>query len=96
MSDNNLPHISYGLDPPGSIVRIESEIRSISRLSSIEETLRRFGTNLRPERQINESNNGKNFFLNSTQEIIHIFKFEIIINTYYYRSAGCSSCNSCT
>ena len=56
MSDNNLPHISYGLDPPGSIVRIESEIRSISRLSSIEETLRRFGTR-RPERQTNELNN---------------------------------------
>nr|XP_034175947.1 E3 ubiquitin-protein ligase MARCHF5-like isoform X2 [Osmia lignaria] len=58
MSDNNLPHISYGLDPPGSIVRIESEIRSISRLSSIEETLRRFGTR-RPERQTNELNNAQ-------------------------------------
>nr|XP_003707540.1 PREDICTED: E3 ubiquitin-protein ligase MARCH5-like isoform X1 [Megachile rotundata]XP_012150557.1 PREDICTED: E3 ubiquitin-protein ligase MARCH5-like isoform X1 [Megachile rotundata] len=58
MSDNNLPHISYGRDPPGSIVRIESEIRSnISRISTIEETLRRLGTNLRPEWQINESNN---------------------------------------
>ncbi|XP_003492432.1 E3 ubiquitin-protein ligase MARCH5 [Bombus impatiens] len=60
MSDNNLPHIFYGLDSPGRIVRIESSITTrpnIGRLSSIEETLRRLSTNLRPERQTNESNN---------------------------------------
>ncbi|KAK1116969.1 E3 ubiquitin-protein ligase marchf5 [Melipona bicolor] len=57
MSENNLPHISYGLESPGRIVRIESSITTISHLPSIEETLRRLGTNLRPERQINESNN---------------------------------------
>lgn len=60
MSDNNLPHISYGLDSPGRIVRIESSITrpTIGRLPSIEETLRRLSTNLRSERQINESNSG--------------------------------------
>lgn len=58
MSDNNLPYISYGLDSPGRIIRIESITRSnISRFPRIEETLRRFSTNLRPERQSNEWNN---------------------------------------
>ncbi|XP_076748800.1 E3 ubiquitin-protein ligase MARCHF5 isoform X2 [Xylocopa sonorina] len=60
MSDNNLPHISYGRDSPGRIeLHIESGITrsTISRLPSIEETLRRLSTNLRAERQTNESNN---------------------------------------
>ncbi|XP_032666381.1 E3 ubiquitin-protein ligase MARCH5-like isoform X1 [Odontomachus brunneus] len=60
MSEDNLPHISYGLDSRGRIVRIESGITraNIRRLPSIEEALRRFSTNLRVDRQVNESNAG--------------------------------------
>ncbi|XP_011149919.1 E3 ubiquitin-protein ligase MARCH5 isoform X1 [Harpegnathos saltator] len=58
MSEDNLPHISYGLDSRGRIVRIESGITraNIRRLPSIEEALRRFSTNLRVDRQVNDSN----------------------------------------
>ncbi|XP_014478469.1 PREDICTED: E3 ubiquitin-protein ligase MARCH5-like isoform X1 [Dinoponera quadriceps] len=60
MSEDNLPHISYGLDSRGRIVRIESGITraNIRRLPSIEEALRRFSTNLRVDRQVNDSNAG--------------------------------------
>ncbi|XP_077257996.1 E3 ubiquitin-protein ligase MARCHF5 isoform X2 [Temnothorax americanus] len=59
MSDDNLPHISYGLDSRGRIVRIESGITraNIRRLPSIEEALRRLSTNLRSDRQAVDSNN---------------------------------------
>lgn len=61
MSDDNMPHISYGLDSRGRIVRIESGITraNIRRLPSIEEALRRLSTNLsRAERQLSEPSNG--------------------------------------
>ncbi|XP_011859311.1 PREDICTED: uncharacterized protein LOC105556695 isoform X3 [Vollenhovia emeryi] len=60
MSDDSLPHISYGLDSRGRIVRIESGITraNIRRLPSIEEALRRLSTNLRSDRQASDSNNG--------------------------------------
>lgn len=83
MSDNNLPHIFYGLDSPGRIVRIESSITTrpnIGRLSSIEETLRRLSTNLRPERQTNESNNGKIILINA--KIVKIIY--VLIITFFY------------
>lgn len=59
MSDDNMPHISYGLDSRGRIVRIESGITraNIRRLPSIEDALRRLSTNLRSDRQT-DSNNG--------------------------------------
>lgn len=56
-----MPHISYGLDSRGRIVRIESGITraNIRRLPSIEEALRRLSTNLsRAERQLSEPSNG--------------------------------------
>ncbi|EFN77572.1 E3 ubiquitin-protein ligase MARCH5 isoform X2 [Harpegnathos saltator] len=64
MSEDNLPHISYGLDSRGRIVRIESGITraNIRRLPSIEEALRRFSTNLRVDRQVNDSNAGTSDF----------------------------------
>lgn len=55
-----MPHISYGLDSRGRIVRIESGITraNIRRLPSIEEALRRLSTNLsRAERQLSEPSN---------------------------------------
>lgn len=60
MSDDNMPHISYGLDSRGRIVRIESGITraNIRRLPSIEEALRRLSTNLRADRQPSDSSNG--------------------------------------
>lgn len=60
MSDDNMPHISYGLDSRGRIVRIESGITraNIRRLPSIEEALRRLSTNLRADRQLSEPSNG--------------------------------------
>jgi len=62
MSDDSMPHISYGLDSRGRIVRIESGITraNIRRLPSIEEALRRLSTNLRSDRQVAlaDSNNG--------------------------------------
>lgn len=80
MSDNNLSHISYGLDSPGRIVRIESSITrpTIGRLPSIEETLRRLSTNLRSERQINESNSGGNKLRNWL--IIYIIIIAFLLN----------------
>ncbi|KAG5317926.1 MARH5 ligase, partial [Acromyrmex heyeri] len=59
MSDDNMPHISYGLDSRGRIVRIESGITraNIRRLPSIEEALRRLSTNLRSDRQTTDPNN---------------------------------------
>lgn len=61
MSDD-MPHISYGLDSRGRIVRIESGITraNIRRLPSIEEALRRLSTNLRSDRQASNSNNSSN------------------------------------
>ncbi|XP_011342612.1 E3 ubiquitin-protein ligase MARCH5 isoform X2 [Ooceraea biroi] len=58
MSDD-LPHISYGVDSRGRIVRIESGISrtNIRRFPSIEEALRRLSTNLRSDRQASDSNN---------------------------------------
>lgn len=66
MSDNSLPHISYGLDSHGRIVRIESGITrsNVRRLPNIEDALRRFGTNLRADRQISDSSNGNNIWRN--------------------------------
>lgn len=62
MSDNSVPHVSYGVDSGGRIVRIEAGANrsNVHRLPSIEETLRRLSTNFIPERQSSESNNGKN------------------------------------
>ncbi|KYN19513.1 E3 ubiquitin-protein ligase MARCH5, partial [Trachymyrmex cornetzi] len=59
MSDDNMPHISYGLDSRGRIVRIESGITraNIRRLPSIEEALRRLSTNLRSDRQTTDPDN---------------------------------------
>lgn len=59
--DNNLPHITYGVDSRGRIVRIESGVTraNIRRLPSIEEALRRLSTNLgRVDRHVNDSSNG--------------------------------------
>lgn len=55
-----MPHISYGLDSRGRIVRIESGITraNIRRLPSIEEALRRLSTNLIVDRQLSEPSNG--------------------------------------
>jgi len=60
MSDDNMPHISYGLDSHGRIVRIESGITraNIRRLPSVEEVLRRLSTNLRSDRQTTDPSNG--------------------------------------
>ncbi|XP_031786470.1 E3 ubiquitin-protein ligase MARCH5 isoform X1 [Nasonia vitripennis] len=51
MSNNSVPHASYGLDPQGRLVRIEAGTSnpSISRLSSLEETLRRLSSNFRQD-----------------------------------------------
>lgn len=56
-----MPHISYGLDSRGRIVRIESGITraNIRRLPSIEEALRRLSTNLRADRQLSEPSNAE-------------------------------------
>ncbi|CAL1679581.1 unnamed protein product [Lasius platythorax] len=61
MSDDNMPHISYGLDSRGRIVRIESGITraNIRRLPSIEEALRRLSTNLIVDRQLSEPSNAE-------------------------------------
>lgn len=51
MSNNSVPHASFGLDPQGRLVRIEAGTSnpSISRLSSLEETLRRLSSNFRQD-----------------------------------------------
>ncbi|XP_071635915.1 E3 ubiquitin-protein ligase MARCHF5 isoform X1 [Temnothorax longispinosus] len=85
MSDDNLPHISYGLDSRGRIVRIESGITraNIRRLPSIEEALRRLSTNLRSDRQAVDSNNGniwltKSFCLRQRDVMTYIRHFFFI------------------
>ena len=75
MSNNNVPHTSFGLDQQGRLVRIEagaSNTSAISRLSNLEETLRRLSSNLtnRPEEPTLDSTLGKHFL--------------IIIRSYFY------------
>lgn len=84
MSEDNLPHISYGLDSRGRIVRIESGITraNIRRLPSIEEALRRFSTNLRVDRQVNDSNGNLHTLHKILQSSIH--KLNLYSQNLYY------------
>ncbi|KAJ8684285.1 hypothetical protein QAD02_020077 [Eretmocerus hayati] len=54
MSNNSTPHVSFGLDQQGRIVRVEpgTSHSNLSRLSNLEETLRRLSSNFMQEDSI--------------------------------------------
>ncbi|XP_058803650.1 E3 ubiquitin-protein ligase MARCHF5-like [Phymastichus coffea] len=57
MSNNSVPHTSYGLDHQGRLVRIEAGTShpNVSRLSSLEQTFRRLSSNFRQDDTTNDS-----------------------------------------
>jgi hypothetical protein len=79
-----MPHISYGLDSRGRIVRIESGITraNIRRLPSLEEALRRLSTNLRSDRQTTDPNNGN---VHQVTYFCLIKEFISYLCLFYYR-----------
>lgn len=61
MSNNSTPHAAYGLDQQGRLVRIEpgTSHSNISRLSTLEETLRRLSSNFRQDDLVLDSTLGE-------------------------------------